>query len=108
MLLFINLFFIPVISVSIHYRRSNRKIMADFDALTVYVAYLFVIVSVCYVITKIPEVMMGFEISIYSRIYTILAGIIAFILPYAYEIYKKYIDIRCEIKGKNENSKKTD
>ncbi len=105
MLLFINLFIIPIISVSIYSRRSDKPVKLDFESLFLYVYFLVGILIICYVITKIPEVVYGIDIGPNSRVYSVVDACVAFILPYICEIYRKYVNIRCEIKGKNESDK---
>ncbi len=61
------------------------------------------LVVLTYLIMKISELLTGMSAEIYSQLYTVVATLIAFLTPYGYEILKKYLNIRFEIREKRSN-----
>ena len=102
MLSFLNIFMIPVISLSIFSRRSYEPLTADIGTLVRYCLFAIGVSIGTYFVLQILKSAVGIEPLVESQLYTIIAAIVAFLLPYIVEICMKYIDIRCEIKKKKE------
>lgn len=97
---FLNIFFVPVISLAVYFRRQNKELTFNMNFVVKYVIFSVVVLIVTYMIMKALEVTIGVGALPSSPLYTIVATFVAFVLPYIYEIYKKYLDIKCEIKSK--------
>ena len=100
MLSFLNIFMIPVISLSIFSRRSHEPLTADMWTLVRYCLFAIGVSIGTYFVLQVIKIAVGIEPLVESHLYTIIAAAVAFILPYIVEICKKYIEIRCEIKKK--------
>ncbi len=97
---FVNILFVPVISLSIYFRRRNEELILNMNTVAKYVQFTVLVLIGTYIIMKILEVTIGIGALPSSQLYTIVTSIVAFILPYFCEICEKYIDIECEIKKK--------
>ena len=104
MVTFLNLFFVPMISVFVFYRRNKKELFPDLDFFKQYVIYTIAVTIATFLTMKILTIITGFGATSESQVYTIVATIIAFLLPYIFEIYSKYIDIRFEVKGNDEGT----
>ena len=68
-----------------------------------YVSYTLSILIVTYVLrVVISRLGIGIDISAGTAMYTIVATVIALIVPYVKEIITTYCNVRCEIKGKKD------
>lgn len=110
----IGLFFPAIISVTI---RQRRRADPKTDFLSVFIEYglsvlfcnLFSMVLITYVLGIGDVAMSAFESFPFFTKYTVIAVVIAFIMPYLDEIFKKYIQIKFVIEDQDENeSKKAD
>lgn len=97
----LNIFVIPLISLSIYSRRMGRPIKGNGDTLTAYAWFAVVIAIISFVGLKITERLINIDAQPSSQFYTVISCVVAFLIPYVYEVYKKYIDIKCDIEKKN-------
>ncbi len=98
MLSFLNVFVVPVITLSIYSRRFGVSIEKNAKTLVHYCISVIWVTIMTYVAIELMKTLVGIAPILESHLYTIIASVVAFVLPYCYEIYKKYVDIRCEIK----------
>lgn len=105
MLDFLNLFLVPIISLSIYLRRADKKVAADFELLRLYSYFTIALCIGCFIVMELLEFLVGLGAKPSSQFYTIVATVLAFFMPYLFEIYQKYFDVRCEIDGKDESTK---
>lgn len=107
----IGLFFPAIISVVIRQKRRNEDkrelllILSEYG-LSVLFCNLFSMILITYVLGIGDVSMSAFESFPFFTKYTVIAVIIAFVMPYLEEIYKKYIQIKFIIEDKNENGSK--
>ena len=106
MITFFNLFFVPLVSIFVFYRRNNMILKPDFGFFRLYALFSIAVSIVTFLFMKLLTITTGLGATLESQVYTIVASGIAFLLPYIFEIYSKYIDIRFEVKGKDENVEK--
>ena len=97
----LNLFVVPVISLSIYSRRMGRPVKGNGDTLTAYAWFSVVIAIISFIGLKIAGRIVDIDTQPSSQYYTVIAFITAFIIPYIFEVYKKYADIKCDIEKKN-------
>lgn len=107
----IGLFFPAIISVVIRQKRKTgdkRELLSILSeyGLSVLFCNLFSMIVITYVLGIGDVAMSAFESFPFFTKYTVIAVIIAFIMPYLEEIYKKYIQIKFVIEDKNENKSK--
>ena len=100
MVSFINLFFVPVIALSVYYRRFDKTISNNARLIVDYCIFAVAVNIGSYVIAEVLTRTIGIGPSTDSILYMIISVPVAYIIPYLYEIYKKYVDIKCEIKKK--------
>lgn len=97
---FINLFFIPIISVYIMYNRKQVNEMAKIIML-----YGIMVVTIAIssdMLGNILNKITGFDFSREGTKYGFLAIAVAMVIPYISEILKKSIKLNLEITKKNE------
>ena len=97
MLELFNLFVVPTICVAVFYRRSEKSVIR-FLLIKDYCVSMVAVANISFVVLKMSELSIGIGAEIDSQVYTLVATFVAFVLPYIYEVLKKYISIRCEIK----------
>ena len=96
-----NLFFIvPLISMSVYARRFKEPLVFDCVNIVRYGCFTVADFLVVFFAMKAFDILFGIEGLTSSQFYTIIASVVAFLLPYVYEIYKKYVNISCEINEK--------
>ena len=100
---FLNVFLVPIISLVIYTRRFNKSMGWDVITFARWAIFSVVDTIVTYIMMKVLEFSVGIGAEISSQLYTIIACAVAFLLPYIVEFYKKYIDIRLEIKDKKQD-----
>ncbi len=100
MIEFLNVFVVPLISLSVYARRFNKPLAFDCTNLVRYGCLTVADFIVVFFVMKAFEILFGIGGLPSSQFYTIIAVAVAFLLPYIYEIYKKYVNISCEIKEK--------
>ncbi len=102
-LMFINYLLIPVAALAIDMRRSGSDMALSLQVFMKYVSYTLSILIVTYVLrVVISRLGIGIDISAGTAMYTIIATVIALIIPYVKEIFTTYLNVRCEIKGKKD------
>lgn len=101
---FLNIFVVPLISVEVYARRFNKPLVFDYVNLVIYGCFTVMDFIAEFFVMKALEGLWGIGGLPSSQFYTIIAVATAFLLPYIYEIYRKYVSIRCEIKGKQKKS----
>lgn len=103
-LMFINYLLIPFIALSIDLRRTGEEIKMTLKTFMQYVSYTLAILVITYIIrVVISRLGIGIDLTAGTTLYTILASVMALILPYVKEIIKTYVNVRCEIKGKKDS-----
>ncbi len=105
MIEFVNILLVPVITLSVLYRRSGKPFEKSFTCLKEYVYAVIAVLIATFAIIKVAESLIGIGPTPESPVYTIPAVIVAFVLPYIYEVIHKYMDIKCEISAKNKEGK---
>ena len=99
---YLNLFVIPVISLYIYGKRAGKEIGLKFESLALYSFFTVATAVISFALLKFCEMTFGFGAEPGSQVYTLVALLVAFVMPYVLEMYRVFINIRCEIKGKNE------
>ncbi len=99
---FLNVFIVPVVSFHVYARRFNAPLELNLRNFVRYCCLTVVDFLGAFFILKILEIITGIGAMPSSQFYTVINVIVAYIVPYIYEIYKKYLNIRCEIKEKHE------
>ena len=101
MLEVVNLFLVPLITYYILCKRKHRNMNCAVKDFVIYgISSVCVAVGTLIVLTAM-ELVIGVGADSTSKVYLFLSVIIAFCLPYIYEILSKYISIKLEIKERN-------
>ena len=101
-LMFVDYLLIPFISLGIDLRRSKSEIKLTLKTYLLYVSYAVAVIIVTYVLRYVASRLgLGINTDAGSEIYTVIATVVALLLPYIKEIITTYVNIRCEIKGKD-------
>lgn len=100
----LNIFLVPVVSLSIYSRRMGRPIRGNGDTLAAYAWFAVAIAIISFIGMKIMGRVIDIDAQPSSQFYTVISCIVAFFIPYIYEIYKKYVDIKCDIEKKNDDN----
>ena len=87
---FINLFFVPVVSLYIYYKRRRLQMAPTFDMLIKYAIMVVGVVPGSRFFTMIFRVLTDVYIETDSSYNTIAALLAAVTLPYVYDIWKKF------------------
>lgn len=101
---FMNMFFLPSFTLYIYYRRNGWTVD---DKIRLFMQYCMVTVCnfLCGKVFLRVLAVLFINIEVSTASYTPIGLVIACILPYIYEIFRKCISIRCEIR-KNEMQEK--
>ena len=103
-MVFINAFILPIISLYIYLKRGKKDLVFNFENLCRYSLFLVVGVIFNKAITVIIRTLLSVKSDLNYSSYTII-GIFTFaLLPILFEIAKKHFSIRIE--GKNEEEQK--
>ena len=98
---FLNVFIVPVISVSVLWRRFGINENNIKNHIIQYCNWAVIDNIAPYIAFKILQFYIGICATTESQLYTIVSACLAFILPYFYEVCMKYTSIKCEIKEKD-------
>ena len=98
---FINLFFVPLICVAISASRQGRKIECSAEWFVRYGCYTAILVPLAKILASLLEKAIGQPVELYSGYYTLGAAVLAALLPYVAEILGKMFNVKCCIE-KNE------
>ncbi len=101
MLEFVNLLFIPFISLHIWYRRHDLKIEKNISTLSDYVIWVVADLVICAVIMIVLGKFVGIEAHPDSMTFSIAECFLAIILPYIHEVFRKYFEVKVEITKRN-------
>ena len=102
-LMFTDYLLIPFIALAIDLRRSKSEIKFTLQAFLKYVSYAVAVIIITYVIRLVlSRLGVGVNTDPGSDIYTVIATAVALIVPYVKEIITTYLNVRCEIKGKDQ------
>ncbi len=101
-LMFVDYLLIPFISLGIDLRRSKSEIKLTLKTFLLYVSYAVAIIITAYVLRYVAARLgVGLNTDPGSEIYTVIATVVALLIPYVKEIIATYVNVRCEIKGKD-------
>ena len=101
-LMFGDYLLIPFLSLGIDLRRSKSEIKVTLKTFLLYVSYAVAVIIVTYVFRLVlSRLGVGVNTDPGSDIYTVIAVVVALLIPYIKEIITTYINVRCEIKGKD-------
>lgn len=95
----LNLFFVPMVSVWIHYNRSNKSLSANAEFFVIYSNYVVAISVVVKFVMIFLRYWTGLVFNWSSSYYGVLACAVAITLPYLKEMIQKNLKLRCEING---------
>ncbi len=98
MIEFLNVFVVPLISMSVYARRFKEPLAFDCVNFVRYGCLAVADFIAVFFAMKIFEFLIGIGGDPSSQFYTIIAVTVAFLVPYIYEVYKKYVNFSCEIK----------
>ncbi len=102
-LIFIDYLLIPCLALGIDMSRAKAEIKFSLSNFISYARYTIAIILIAYIIRVVLARMgIGVNTDPGTGMYTIMATFIALASPYVKEMIVKYIDIRCEIKGKKD------
>lgn len=93
----INLFFVPMISMMICYRRKNKEYKFNAQFFMPYSIYCVSIPTITKIFLVLLKNKGGIDIGVDSSYYTAFAMVVAYVLPYLVEIWQKNISIKCSI-----------
>jgi hypothetical protein len=100
--MFVDYLLIPFISLGIDLRRSKSEIKLTLKTFLLYVSYAVAIIITAYVLRYVAARLgVGLNTDPGSEIYTVIATVVALLIPYVKEIIATYVNVRCEIKGKD-------
>ncbi len=103
-LMFIDYLLIPFIALGIDLARSDKERKWSASLLPRYSGYVVAIAIIAYIIRLVVSRLgIGATTDPGTGIYTILATVIAVIVPYVRQIIATYCDVRCEIKGRKDS-----
>lgn len=100
----INLFFVPMISMMICYKKKNKEYKFNEEFFVPYSIYCVFISTFTKFFVVIIREWLSVDISVDSSYYTAIAIVVAFALPYTVEILQKNIEIKYSIISKEESS----
>ena len=95
----VHVFFIPMISMMVYYKRNGKTLELNGEFLTRYAIYASVIVTISKILTSVILKATDIRLKIDSTYFAVISIAVSFILPYIYEALKKNIEIKCEIKS---------
>ena len=103
--MFIDYLLIPFIALGIDLARSGKDVKWSVGLLARYSGYTVAIAIIAYIVRLVVSRLgIGATTDPGTGIYTILATLIAVLIPYAREIIVTYCNVRAEIKGKKDSS----
>lgn len=101
----IHVFFIPMISMMVYYKRNNKSFELNGEFLTRYAIFTSVVITLAKIVTSVIFKITAVRLKIDSTYFAVIAICVAFFIPYIIEIFKKNVEIKCEIKNeKDENN----
>lgn len=95
----VHVFFIPMISMMVYYKRNNKTLELNGEFLTRYAIYTSVVITISKMIASVLLKISNIRLKIDSTYFAVISIAVAFLLPYVYETLKKNIQIKCEIKN---------
>ena len=102
-LMFIDYLLIPFLALGIDLARAGAEIKCTLSNFISYARYTIAIILIAYIVRVVlARIGVGVNTDPGTGMYTIMATVIALIAPYIKDMIVKYIDIRCEIKGKKD------
>ena len=101
-LCFINLFFLPVITMYIYFKRNGRTLSFSCENLCIYIVLTAALSVLCKIVTVIINLVSGFVISPSSSYYTLVGIAVAAAFAVLIELLSKYISVRIEEKINDE------
>ena len=101
-LCFINLFFLPVITMYIYFKRNGRALSFSCENLFIYIVLTAALSALCKIVTVIIKLVSGFVISPSSSYYTLVGIAVAAAFAVLIELLSKYISVRIEEKINDE------
>ncbi|MCR5301885.1 MAG: hypothetical protein K6E49_05550 [Lachnospiraceae bacterium] len=103
-LTFIDYLLIPFLALAIDLKRSKKETVASLQNFLLYTSYTVAIVLITYVLrVALSRVVISLGTDPGTGVYTMIATVVALILPYIKEIIVTYCDVRCEIKAKKDS-----
>ena len=94
----VNLFFIPMIFIQTYWKRNKRQLMLSFELVSCYISMVPILFLITKVFLALIRIIKPIEVHLTSSKYTLVAVLLAFLLPYVIEVFKKYVSVTCEIK----------
>ncbi len=95
----IHVFFTPMISMLIYYRRNNKVMDLNGEFVLKYGIFTSIVITISKIITAVIFKITNIRLKIDSTYFAVIAIVVAFLLPYIYEIFKKNVEVKCEIKN---------
>ena len=100
-LMFVDYLLIPFISLGIDLKRAKVEIKMSLKTFLLYASYAVALIIVTYVLRYvIARLGVGVNTDPGSDVYTVIATVVALLIPYVKEIITTYVNVRCEIKAK--------
>lgn len=99
MLEFINLFIVPFITLNGIYKRKKVEKKLDASFIIDYAISVIAVYICTYVVMAITTLAINIGGDTTSKFYLFVAIIVAFIIPYVYEIFKKFVEVSFEVKA---------
>ena len=96
---FMNLFFVPSVSVYIYSKRTGQ-LNKPLDIFCICSIWICVIFALMHFVRSIFSHIFSIYIPLDDGKYTVIALIVAFFMPYICEIFAKSISIKCKIERK--------
>ena len=95
----INLFFLPLITIYIYFRRVGRDFVFSCENLCIYTVLTAVISILCKAATVIVNLIFKVYISPCSSYYTLIGVAVAAAAAFLIELLSKYVSVRIEDNG---------
>ncbi|MBQ9504978.1 MAG: hypothetical protein IJU93_08215 [Lachnospiraceae bacterium] len=86
---FVNVFVVPMITFYIHYKRKNKEFVFSLKALLQYGIMTLIILLITKLMLMGFRILTGTDINHNAVTYTIPAVVVALLLPYVYDIWRK-------------------
>lgn len=106
---FINYFFIPVVSLHIYCKRREIAWKCSFELFYQYIVMCLLNLVIGRICASVVERFTSVSVLAESTKYTMLALVVAVVLPYVIEVLEKFVKVDVEVtkekkdKGENEN-----
>ena len=97
----LNIFVVPVIALGIYMKRNKLTFEDKREVFSEQALYTVLVFILSFLLIRVMNRLFGFDAAPDSQKYTMVATPIALILPYVFEIARKFVGISCDISRKD-------